>query len=145
MKKSTRLPAIRCAALVLGLTAWSAVHGQPSALPPAPKADVPVAPVFAHPPPPTSAPPPTVLPHAAATLHEREDGLDALLDAALRDGAIDKAAGARARMELDSIRYADDRLRIRNNGQLTDAEAYRLDTRLRALDVIIRGRSGGQL
>jgi hypothetical protein len=85
------------------------------------------------------------LPRAAATLHEREDGLDALLDAALRDGTIDKTVGARARMELDSIRYTDDRLRIRNNGQLTDAEAYRLDARLRALAVIIRARPGGQL
>jgi len=43
-------------------------------------------------------------------------------------------------MELDDIRYTEDRLRGRHHGELTDDDAFRLDARLQKLSEIIRGR-----
>jgi len=140
MKISTPILATSAAALVFGLAAWSAANGQPSPEPPPPAE--PVAPIFAGAPPPTA--PPVVLPRRPATLHEREDRLDAFLDAGLHDGSIDQALGASARLELDAIRYTEDRLRRRNNGELTDADAFRLDARLQRVSEIIRGHPGGE-
>ena len=144
MKQPNAIFAIPGAALLAGLAAWGVVHGQPSSLPlPPPPPDQPVAPIFAGAPPPT-APPPVVLPRQDASLHEREDTLDAALDIALRDGTIDKTLGAQARLELDDIRYTEDRLRHRQGGQLTDAETFRLEGRLRALARIVRGGPGSR-
>jgi len=140
MKISTHILAASGAALVLGVAAWSAANGQPSLGPPPPAE--PVAPIFAGAPPPTA--PPIVLPRRPATLHEREDSLDALLDAELHDGTIDQTVGAGARLELDSIRYTEDRLRRRHNGELTDTDAFLLDARLQKVSQIIRGHPAGE-
>jgi len=140
MKISKHILATSGAAVVLGLAAWSAANGQPSPEPPPPAG--PVAPIFAGAPPPTA--PPVVLPRRPATLHEREDRLDALLDAELHDGSIDPTVGAGARMELDSIRYTEDRLRGRHGGELSDTDAFQLDARLQRVSEIIRGHPGGE-
>ena len=143
MKISTHVPTSAGIALVLALSAFGPAVGQPSLAPPPPAAEGPVAPIFTGPPPPTP-PPPVALPRRPATLHAREDRLDALLDDAISHGAIDPIIGAKARFELDSIRYTEDRMRRRNNGKLTDAEAFALDARLKKVSQIIRGRTGDE-
>lgn len=143
MKMHAKMLTSSAIALVLGLSNLGAAVAQPSLAPPPPAAEGPVAPIFAGPPPPTPAPP-IALPRHPATLHEREDRLDALLDDALSHGVLDPVVGANARFELDSIRYTEDRLRRRNNGKLTDADTFALDARLKKVSQIIRGRTGDE-
>jgi len=131
------------AGMVLGLAVAGVACTQPELAPPPPASEGPVAPIFAGPPPPTDVPG-VALPRRPATLHEREDALDALLDSELADGSIDKDVGARARLELDSIRFTEDRLRSHNHGVLTDADAFALDARLRKVGGIIRGHPSGE-
>ena len=138
MNNPIRILMIPGTALALGLAVGSAVEGQPTPMPPSPS-QTPVAPVFRDSSLPPAAPPPDVPPRRALTLHDREDALDAALDAGLTDGTIDKAVGAQARLDLDSLRFNEDQLRHRNHGELTDGETFRLDRRLRDLAVVING------
>jgi hypothetical protein len=140
MKLTTRIIASTAAAAVLFLSDWTAADSQQTLQPPSSSGSV--APIFAGAPPPTA--PPVVLSRRPSTLHEREDRLDVLLAAGLRDGSIKKSAGAAARLELDSIRHAEDRLRHRHNGELTDADAFALDGRLEKVSEIVRGRPSGE-
>jgi hypothetical protein len=135
MKMRTHILATTGMAVALGLAASSSAVSQPAPGPSPPSE--PVAPIFAGAPPPTA--PPVELSRRPGTLHEREDRLDAVLDADLHDGTLDQAVGERARMELDSIRYDEDRLRHENNGALTDADAFQLDARLEKVSQIVRG------
>jgi hypothetical protein len=136
MKKPIWITAIPGAASALGLAVASGAQGQPTPMPPSPS-QTPVAPLFRDSSPPPAVPPPDIPPRRALTLHDREDALDAALDAGLHEGTIDKAVGAQARMDLDSLRFTEDQLRHRNHGELTDAETFRLDGRLRDLAGVI--------
>jgi hypothetical protein len=140
MKLRAHVLTTSCLACVLAVAALTAAEGQPSSGPPS--SAQPVAPIFAGAPPPTA--PPVLLPRRPGTLHEREDRLDALLDAELHDGAIDPALGASARLELDAIRYDEDRLRRDHKGELSDADAYGLDARLQKVSDIVRGHTPGE-
>lgn len=69
--------------------------------------------------------------HPDWSLKEREDRLADLLSASLASGDIDPAEAGRLQAELADIRASEDRLRRRNNGELTDSETFRLEGRLR--------------
>ena len=68
-----------------------------------------------------------------ATLHQREDRLRDRLTRARADGTLEAAEYQRARHELGDIGRTEARLRLRNHGELTDDETFRLEGRLKAL------------
>ncbi len=67
------------------------------------------------------------------SLKQREDRLAELADSSLASGALDPAEAARVKAALAQIEASEDRARRRHDGELTDAETFRLEGRLRAL------------
>jgi hypothetical protein len=75
------------------------------------------------------------------SLKQREDRLAALLSSSLADGSLSKAEYSRANAELATIRAAENRMRQRNHGELTDTDTFRLEGHIKALIGSIRWKS----
>jgi hypothetical protein len=71
--------------------------------------------------------------HPDWSLAQREERLGADLDKSIADGSLGHAEYARAHAALVEIRAAEDRLRKRNHGELTDSETFRLEGRIKLL------------
>jgi hypothetical protein len=67
------------------------------------------------------------------SLRQREDRLAARLAANHAEGSLSPGEYARDKAELADIQTTEDRLRRRNNGELTDSETFRLEGRLKTL------------
>lgn len=72
------------------------------------------------------------------SLKQREDRLGALLDSSVADGSLGHREHARASAALDAIRAAENRMRLRNHGELTDADTFRLEGHIKTLIASIR-------
>lgn len=130
MKTSLPFLAVLGVGVALGLATAGGAAAQPSQLP------LPDTSSAA----PAGAAPPAAddLINADYSLKQREDRLAALLSSSRADGTLGKAEYARASGELSAINASEDRLRRRNHGELTDAETFRLEGRIKTLIASLR-------
>lgn len=136
MKTSPPLPATRASqviAVAIVGAATVAAAGQPTALPlPGSNGDPPAA----ESPGPASAVDSVI--GGDLSLQQREDRLAALLDRSVADGSLGRDEYRHARVALAAIGATENRLRHRNQGELTDTETFRLESRIKALAGSIR-------